>query len=59
MQILPYAQLQGALDIGGVRELEDFLINACFYTGVIASGKLDQKAACLQVGKGVTAERQK
>lgn len=59
-KILPYAQLQGALDIGGVRELEDFLINACFYTGVIASGKLDQKAACLQahdvIGRDVRLE---
>ncbi|KXZ53888.1 hypothetical protein GPECTOR_6g806 [Gonium pectorale] len=48
-KVLPYAQLQSALQIGGVRELEDFLINACFYTGVIVAGRLDQKMACLQV----------
>ncbi|KAG2485314.1 hypothetical protein HYH03_015987 [Edaphochlamys debaryana] len=48
-KVLPYSQLQAAIQIGGVRELEDFLINHCFYTGVIVSGKLDQKQACLQV----------
>ncbi|GLC36256.1 hypothetical protein PLESTB_000603200 [Pleodorina starrii] len=48
-KVLPYSQLQAALQIGSVRELEDFLINHCFYTGVIVTGKLDQKQACLQV----------
>ncbi|EFJ46735.1 hypothetical protein VOLCADRAFT_81770 [Volvox carteri f. nagariensis] len=47
--VLPYSQLQASLQIGSVRELEDFLINHCFYTGVIIAGKLDQKQACLQV----------
>ncbi|GIL74697.1 hypothetical protein Vretimale_2332 [Volvox reticuliferus] len=48
-KVLPYSQLQASLQIGSVRELEDFLINHCFYTGVIIAGKLDQKQACLQV----------
>lgn len=50
VQVLPYSQLQSAVSISGVRELEDFLINHCFYAGVITAGKLDQKQACLQVG---------
>ncbi|KAG2441640.1 hypothetical protein HXX76_003258 [Chlamydomonas incerta] len=48
-KVLPYSRLQSALSIGGLRELEDFLINHCFYAGVITAGKLDQKQACLQV----------
>ncbi|PNW71372.1 hypothetical protein CHLRE_16g651500v5 [Chlamydomonas reinhardtii] len=48
-KVLPYSQLQSAVSISGVRELEDFLINHCFYAGVITAGKLDQKQACLQV----------
>ncbi|KAG2451919.1 hypothetical protein HYH02_003694 [Chlamydomonas schloesseri] len=48
-KVLPYSRLQSALSISGLRELEDFLINHCFYAGVITAGKLDQKQACLQV----------
>ncbi|GFR46209.1 hypothetical protein Agub_g7748, partial [Astrephomene gubernaculifera] len=48
-KVLPYARLQSALQIGSVRELEDFLINHCFYSGLVAAGKLDQKQGCLQV----------
>jgi COP9 signalosome complex subunit 7 len=31
-----------------VRDLEDFLITECFYSGII-KGSLDQKAGCLYV----------
>ena len=31
-----------------MRELEDFLITDCFYTGIVR-GKLDQKQRCLHV----------
>jgi hypothetical protein len=51
-QVLPYERLRGALGLGSVRELEDFLINHAFYDGVVTSGKLDQQSACLQVGRG-------
>jgi hypothetical protein len=33
LQVLPYELLQGALAIGTVRDLEDFIISDCFYTG--------------------------
>ncbi len=46
--MLQYADLMAALDIPTVRALEDFLITECFYNSIVA-GKLDQRAACLQV----------
>jgi hypothetical protein len=32
-QVLPYDMLQAQLSISTVRDLEDFLITDCFYTG--------------------------
>jgi hypothetical protein len=32
-QVLPYELLQNALAIATVRDLEDFIISDCFYTG--------------------------
>ncbi|KAI8469997.1 MAG: hypothetical protein J3K34DRAFT_521680 [Monoraphidium minutum] len=46
-KVLPYDRLMGVLDIGSMRELEDFLIAHCFYSGLI-KGKLDQAARTLQ-----------
>ena len=46
-KILAYDVLMRELEISGVRELEDLLID-CIYTGLI-SGRLDQQAACLEV----------
>ncbi|KAF6263762.1 hypothetical protein COO60DRAFT_1488339 [Scenedesmus sp. NREL 46B-D3] len=48
LTVLPYELLQGALAISTVRDLEDFIISDCFYTGLVA-GKLDQRQSCLQV----------
>jgi hypothetical protein len=39
LQVLEYSALQDALAIGGLRELEDFLITDCFYTGKLAAGR--------------------
>ncbi|WIA42053.1 hypothetical protein OEZ86_009341 [Tetradesmus obliquus] len=47
-KVLPYELLQGALAIGTVRDLEDFIISDCFYAGLV-TGKLDQRQGCLQV----------
>jgi hypothetical protein len=33
VQVLPYEMLQSQLSISTVRDLEDFLITDCFYTG--------------------------
>ncbi|GMY29944.1 COP9 signalosome complex subunit 7-like isoform X1 [Fagus crenata] len=40
-KVLSYDQLLEELDISNVRELEDFLINECIYSGIV-KGKLDQ-----------------
>ncbi|WOK98697.1 COP9 signalosome complex subunit 7 isoform X2 [Canna indica] len=45
---LPYDELMEELDVSNVRELEDFLINECMYTGIIR-GKLDQSRRCFEV----------
>eukprot|EP00891_Asterochloris_glomerata_P002000 jgi/Astpho2/2000/e_gw1.00038.238.1_t len=45
---LAYEELQRDLGLHNVRELEDFLITDCFYTGIVR-GKLDQKQRCLHV----------
>ncbi|KAL6746638.1 hypothetical protein V8C86DRAFT_1473849 [Haematococcus lacustris] len=59
-KVIPYTQLQQALDISTVRQLEDFLITECFYAGLI-KGKLDQRQACLHihdvVGRDVRQEQ--
>lgn len=47
-QVIPYSELQSALLLPGLRELEDFIITHCCYCKVI-TGKLDQRNACLQV----------
>eukprot|EP00775_Hariotina_reticulata_P005275 gene5275-5510_t len=47
-KVLPYEVLQRELAISTVRDLEDFIITDCFYTGLVV-GKLDQRQACLQV----------
>ncbi|ONM54583.1 COP9 signalosome complex subunit 7 [Zea mays] len=36
------------LDVSNVRELEDFLINECMYSGIVR-GKLDQLRRCFEV----------
>ncbi|KAF2548217.1 hypothetical protein F2Q70_00019100 [Brassica cretica] len=36
------------LDVTNVRQLEDFLINACMYAGIV-TGKLDQLKRCFEV----------
>eukprot|EP00878_Enallax_costatus_P025374 GHUV01027146.1.p1 GENE.GHUV01027146.1~~GHUV01027146.1.p1 ORF type:complete len:172 (+),score=51.46 GHUV01027146.1:552-1067(+) len=48
LQVLPYDLLQQQLAISTVRDLEDFIITDCFYTGLVV-GKLDQRQSCLQV----------
>ena len=47
-KILTYEALTTELEFTDVRELEDFLINSCIYTGSI-SGKLDQKQRYFEV----------
>lgn len=47
-KVLPYDQLMQELDITNVRELEDFLINECMYSGIVR-GKLDQLRRCFEV----------
>ncbi|XP_008651512.1 COP9 signalosome complex subunit 7 isoform X1 [Zea mays] len=47
-KILPYDQLMQELDVSNVRELEDFLINECMYSGIVR-GKLDQLRRCFEV----------
>jgi len=46
-RILPYADLQRALDISNVRELEDLIIDAIYLD--LLHGKLDQKEEQLEV----------
>ena len=48
LQTLAYEELQRDLGLRNVRELEDFLITDCFYTGIVR-GKLDQRQRCLHV----------
>ncbi|KAK1327043.1 COP9 signalosome complex subunit 7 [Acorus calamus] len=45
---LSYDQLMQELDVSNVRELEDFLINECMYSGIVR-GKLDQLRRCFEV----------
>ncbi|KAJ6327266.1 hypothetical protein OIU78_014194 [Salix suchowensis] len=40
-KVLSYNKLQEELEVSNVRELEDFLINFCMYTGIV-KGKLNQ-----------------
>ncbi|CAI0548400.1 unnamed protein product [Linum tenue] len=47
-KVLPYDKLMQELDVTNVRELEDFLINECMYSGIVR-GKLDQLRRCLEV----------
>jgi COP9 signalosome complex subunit 7 len=47
LQILPYSDLQKALDISNVRELEDLIIDAIYLD--LLKGKLDQKEEQLEV----------
>ncbi|KAL9434831.1 hypothetical protein AB3S75_021156 [Citrus x aurantiifolia] len=47
-KVLPYDELMEELDVTNVRELEDFLINECMYTGIVR-GKLDQLRRCFEV----------
>ncbi|KAK4752322.1 hypothetical protein SAY87_021120 [Trapa incisa] len=47
-KVLPYSQLMQELDVTNVRELEDFLINECMYSGIVR-GKLDQLQRCFEV----------
>uniref|UniRef100_A0A453BIH4 PCI domain-containing protein n=1 Tax=Aegilops tauschii subsp. strangulata TaxID=200361 RepID=A0A453BIH4_AEGTS len=46
-KVLPYDQLMQELDVSNVRELEDFLINECMYSGIVR-GKLDQLRRCFE-----------
>ncbi|KAH9300288.1 hypothetical protein KI387_011871, partial [Taxus chinensis] len=47
-KVLPYDLLMQQLDVSNVRELEDFLINECMYSGIV-KGKLDQRRRCFEV----------
>ncbi|KAK8916320.1 COP9 signalosome complex subunit 7 [Platanthera zijinensis] len=47
-KVLPYDKLMQELDVSNVRELEDFLINECMYSGIVR-GKLDQLRRCFEV----------
>mmetsp|Transcript_34671 Transcript_34671/g.58253 ORF Transcript_34671/g.58253 Transcript_34671/m.58253 type:complete len:255 (+) Transcript_34671:222-986(+) len=47
-KVMSYDLLMTNIDVTNVRQLEDFLINDCMYTGVIL-GKLDQQQRCLEV----------
>ncbi|KMS99922.1 hypothetical protein BVRB_1g017680 isoform A [Beta vulgaris subsp. vulgaris] len=47
-KVLPYDHLMQELDVTNVRELEDFLINECMYSGIVR-GKLDQLRRCFEV----------
>ena len=47
-KVIPYATLMSELDLSGVRQLEDFVIEHCIYAGAV-SGKLDQRRGCLEV----------
>ncbi|KAJ8900337.1 hypothetical protein K2173_024977 [Erythroxylum novogranatense] len=47
-KVLPYDELMQELDVTNVRELEDFLINECMYSGIVR-GKLDQLRRCFEV----------
>ncbi|KAH1156103.1 hypothetical protein AAZX31_18G232300 [Glycine max] len=47
-KVLPYNQLMQELDMTNVRELEDFLISECMYSGIVR-GKLDHLRQCFQV----------
>ena len=47
-KVIAYDVLLRELGLASVRELEDFLINECLYTGIVR-GKLDQKRRCLDV----------
>ncbi|XP_071736043.1 COP9 signalosome complex subunit 7-like isoform X2 [Rutidosis leptorrhynchoides] len=47
-KVLSYDVLLHELDVGNVRELEDFLINECMYVGIVR-GKLDQLRRCFEV----------
>ena len=49
-KVLPYSLLMSELELSDVRELEDFLINHCMYTGSL-SGKLDQRQRVLEVSE--------
>uniref|UniRef100_A0A7S1HS12 PCI domain-containing protein n=1 Tax=Phaeocystis cordata TaxID=118079 RepID=A0A7S1HS12_9EUKA len=48
LKVLPYSLLMRELALNDVRELEDFLINECIYTGAL-SGKLDQRQGLFEV----------
>ncbi len=54
-QVLPYELLMSQLDIGSVRSLEDFLIDAAFYAGILG-GKLDQKEGRLLVHHSISRD---
>ncbi|KAJ6415687.1 hypothetical protein OIU84_004480 [Salix udensis] len=47
-KVLSYNKLQEELEVSNVRELEDFLINDCMYTGIV-KGKLNQVGRCFEV----------
>ncbi|XP_072960834.1 COP9 signalosome complex subunit 7-like isoform X2 [Typha angustifolia] len=47
-KVLPYDQLMQEIDVSNVRELEDFLINECMYSGIVR-GKLNQSRRCFEV----------
>lgn len=45
---LSYSDIMSAIELEGVRQLEDFLISECMYGGLI-KGKLDQMNQCLHI----------
>jgi len=54
-QVVPYADLMAQLEIGTVRELENFLISSCMYGGVL-QGSLDQQNGRLYVDDCVSRD---
>lgn len=47
--MVAYDKLMQSLEIGSMRELEDFIITHCFYASIIQA-RLDQQKRCLMVG---------
>lgn len=47
-KVLSYDKLMQELDVANVRELEDFLIDKCIYSGIVR-GKLDHLRRCFEV----------
>lgn len=54
-KMISYAVLMQQLSLANIRQLEDFVINECFYAGIIR-GKLDQQKQCLHVHDAISRD---